>query len=76
MDLCRPRRVFNLGLGGVMAAVGDVVIDCIVEQNRVLRHHTYHLMQRRLGDIADVLAINADGPARYIVKPEQQPPDG
>jgi len=31
--------------------------------------------KKDLGDVADVDAVNEDGPARHVVQPEQQPPD-
>jgi len=32
-------------------------------------------LSRDLGDVADVLSIDQDGPASDVVQPEQQPPD-
>ena len=39
VDLREPRRLLDLGVGRVPAAVADVVADGVVEQHGVLRHH-------------------------------------
>ena len=48
--------------GGV--AIGDVVVDRVIEQHRVLRHDADGAAQARLGDVADVLAVDGDAPSR------------
>ena len=76
MDLGRLGRGIHLVAAGIRVAIGDVVIDGVVEQNGILRHNPDHLVQRGLRHIADVLPVNPDRPGIHLVKPEQQPPDG
>jgi hypothetical protein len=47
---------------GVVAAIGDVVEDRVVEQHRVLRHHADGGMQAVLRDVAQVLPVDAQRP--------------
>ena len=75
VDLGVFGRLLNLGTCGVIAAIGDVVIDRVVKQNRILRHHADCAMQAGLGDIAQVLIINVKAALTHIIKTEQQPPN-
>ena len=43
VDLRQPRRLLDLGIGRLPAAVADVVADGVVEQHGVLRHHADRL---------------------------------
>ena len=76
MDFRRLRRRFHFRPAGIRVAIGDVVIDRIVEQDRILRHDPDDLMQRCLRDRPNILPVNRDRPAGHLVEPEQQPPDG
>ena len=76
MDLGLPRRLFHLFAAGVRIAIGDVVIDRVVEKDGILRHHADGLMQTGLRHIADILPVDADGAFLDVIEPEQQPPDG
>ena len=64
VDLRQPRRLLDLGVARVPAAVADVVADGVVEQHGVLRHHADRGAQRRLRDVADVLAVDQDAARR------------
>ena len=75
VDLRQPRRLLHLGIGGVPAAVADVVADGVVEQHGVLRHHADRRAQRRLRDVADILAVDQDPAAGDVIEAEQQPRD-
>ncbi len=70
------RRLFDLGIAGIPAAVPNVVPDRIVEQHRVLWHHADRGPQRRLRDVADILAIDQDPAARDVIEAKQQARDG
>ncbi len=75
VDLRLPRRLLDLGVGRIPAAVADIVADGVVEQHGVLRHHADGGAQRRLRDVADILAVDQDAAAGDIVEAEQQPRD-
>ena len=75
MDLGVFGGLLNLGTGGVIATIGDVVINRVVKQNRVLRHHANRAMQAGLGYIPHVLIINAEPALSHIIETEQQPPN-
>lgn len=76
MDLRRFRRGLDVFLRGVIAAIGDVIADGIVEQHGILRHHANRAVQTVLGHIAHILPVHAHGTALHIIEPEQQTPDG
>ena len=76
VDLREPRRLLDLGVARLPAAVADVVADGVVEQHGVLRHHADRRAQRFLRDVADVLAVDGDAPAADLVEAEQQARDG
>src|SRR5258706_7495878 len=56
-------------------AVGDVVEDGVVEEDGVLRDDADRLAQARLRDIAQVLAVDADGARIDVVEAEQEARD-
>ena len=53
-------------------AVGDVARDGVVEQHRLLRHDADLRAQRRERHVADVDAVDEDGPAGHVVEPRNQ----
>ena len=57
MYLCGLGGLLNLSAGRVSAAIGDVVIDGVVEQNSVLRYDANRLVQAQLRDISNVLPV-------------------
>ena len=64
VDLGEPRRLLDLGIGRLPAAVADVVADGVVEQHGVLRNHADGGAQRLLRHVADVLAVDQDAARR------------
>jgi len=70
------RRLLYFGVGGIPAAVANVVADGIVEQHGVLRHHADRGAQRGLRDVADILAIDQDPAARDVIETKHQARDG
>jgi hypothetical protein len=56
---------------GIGAAVGDVVVDRVVEQHSVLRHDTDRAAQTGLRDIAYVLTVDENSALADIVKAKQ-----
>ena len=50
VDRGAARRRLDLGLGGAVAAVADIVADRVVEQHRVLRDDADRGAKARLGD--------------------------
>ena len=75
MDARQPRRFLDLGGRRPGAAIGDVVVDRVVEQHGVLRNDADGRAQARLGDVADVLPIDPHRTPVDIVEAEQQAPD-
>ena len=69
----RARGVLDLGAARAGPAVGDVVVDRVVEQHRVLRHDADRAAQAVLRDLADVLAVDRDRAGVDVVEAEQQP---
>ena len=63
-----PRRVLDLGVRRVVAAVGDVVAHRAVEQEDVLLHDREQVAIRAQLEVADVGAVEQDAAARRIVE--------
>ncbi len=63
----------DVSLVGVEPAVGDVVADRPVEQQRLLGHVGDGGAQVGLGDPGDVLPVEQDPPAVEVGEPQQQP---
>ena len=72
MDMRRARRLDDFLARGLGPAVGDVVVDGIVEQHRILRHDADGAAQAFLRDLADVLTIHEDAACGRVVEAEQQ----
>ena len=53
-------------------AIGDVVINRVIEQDRVLRHDANGAAHTVLGQLLDVLTVDADAAFLRIVKTKQQ----
>ncbi len=53
-------------------AVGDVVLDRVAEEKRLLRHHRDLGAQRGLGEVADVVAVERDAAAADVVEARHQ----
>ena len=65
----------HLGLGGIVAPIGDVIADRVVKEHGILGHNANGAMQAMQGDIAHILPIDAQGTRIDVVKPKQQPPN-
>ena len=72
MDMRCARRGDHLLARCLRFAVGDVVVNRVVEQHRVLRHDADRRAQRFLRDFADVLSVDRDAPRIDIVEAVQQ----
>jgi len=70
---CRREDVLAAGVG---PAVGDVVVQRVVEQHGVLRHDADGLAQAVLGHVAHVLAVDQYAAAADVVETEQQTRQG
>src|SRR5690606_35662993 len=68
----QARGRLHFAVGGAGPAVGNVVVDGVVEQYGVLRYHADGGAQAGLRDVADVLAGDQDGAPFDVVKTEQQ----
>ena len=72
----RPRAAArNIRFARILAAIGDVVADRVVEQHGILRDDADRGAQRGLGDVADILPVDQDPAAGDFVEAEQQPRD-
>lgn len=71
-----PSCLYHLRILSRQPSVLDVVHDSVIEQHRVLRHHSDGVPQGFLGDSFDVLPVYYNGPGFHVVKPEQQPYNG
>ncbi len=58
--------------GGARPAVGDVVVDGVVEQHGILRHDADRFAQAVLGHVAHVLAVDRDPPGVHVVEAVDQ----
>ena len=76
MDLGGPRRRLDLGVGGVEAAVPDVLPHREVEEEAVLEHHAHLGAQRGLGQLSHVGAVEEHLARRRVVEPHQQAQGG
>ena len=76
MHLGETRRLLDLRRGGSGPAIGNVVVDRVVEQHRVLRDDADGGAQGGLGQFADILPVDADRAAIHVVEAEQQARDG
>ncbi len=62
----------DLFVGGVRAAVADVLHDGAVEQPGILQHHAEHAAQVVARELLDVVPVHQDGAAVDIVEAHQQ----
>src|SRR6202030_3568015 len=67
--------LLDIGAGRARTAVGDVVVDRVVEQHGVLRHDADRPPQALLRDIVDVLSVDFDRAGIDFVKTEEQARD-
>jgi len=72
--------VMNFGVGGGSSnfpifganfAVADVVADCVIEQDGLLRNHAHHFPERVLSDLRDILTIHQNFTTLDVVEPLQ-----
>ena len=62
--------------GGSGQAVGDIFINGAGEHVHLLLHHADVLPQAALGQLGDVLTVDQDASAAYVVKPGDQVAEG
>lgn len=72
MDLRRAGGFDHLFAACIGAPVGDVVIDAVVEEHRVLRNDADSGAHAGLRDIAQVLSVDLDGAGLHVIETEQQ----
>lgn len=72
MDMGGLGTTQDLLAGGARPPIGDIGIDRVVEQHRILRHDTDRGTQRLLGDLADVLTIDQYAPLLHVIETEQK----
>ena len=72
VGLGRPGRGEDLLLGRVRPSVGDIGLDRVGEEERLLHHHADRRPQRLLGDVADVVPADPHRAAAHVVEAGQQ----
>ena len=72
VDLCGDRGIDQRGLLGLRIGVGDVAIDAVVEQEDILLNQANRVAQRIERDVANILAVERDPPARHVVEARDQ----
>src|SRR6516162_494752 len=75
VDMGVARGFFDVGARRPRTAVGDVVVDGVIEQHSVLRHDTDCTPQALLRYRANILVVDLDRTGIDIVKAEQQAGD-
>jgi len=65
------RGLLNLGFTGLWTTVGDVVVDGVVKEHRVLGHDADGAAHARLGQGTDIVTVHADGALLDIVETKQ-----
>lgn len=68
MGRCHLRRLNDLFIGGIQSSVADILHDRPRKQMGVLKHHGNVAAQLVPPDMADINAVDGDGPALDIVK--------
>ncbi len=76
MGLRLPSRPLDLLAGRPRLAVGDVVLDRVVEQERILGHDADQGAQRVDGEAAEVVPIEGDAPRGDVVEAWQELHEG
>ena len=72
MDAALAGNSFEVSLRCVGIAIPQILLNCVVEEDAVLRHNDDVLSERFKGQILDVLAINEYLAIRWIVDPEEE----
>src|SRR5262249_47640571 len=72
VGLGKPRRVLDLSARGARPAVGDVVLDRVAEEERVLGDDADEGAQRAYGHAPEIVAVDGHAPLRNVVKSRQE----
>src|SRR5215472_8804448 len=75
MNSRETSRLLDLRAGRARTTISDVIVNCVVIEDRILRHDTDRAPQTILRDVADVLPIDLDRTGVDIVKTEEKPSD-
>ncbi len=73
MDLRHARRPFDLLTAGIGLGIGEIEVDTLVKQHRILRDDADLAPQALLGHLADILSIDQNAPPLDVVEAKQQP---
>lgn len=71
-----PASFVYVFLSGIRLGIHEVVHECVVEKNRILRDDAELTAQTCNGNVAHVHAIYLDAAGINVVKPEEQFQDG
>src|SRR5262249_13834770 len=71
-----PGGSFDFGRLGVAIAVGNVVVNRVVEEDRLLRDEAYLLAEAAQVIRANIVTVDQDGAVVRIVKPRQEADEG
>ncbi|MNI33990.1 hypothetical protein D3C73_879630 [compost metagenome] len=72
VNACRPCCFLDLPLLRVGLAEANIVADCTIKQNRILKNNANLPKQRSITGIANIHVIVKHCAARWIFEPEQQ----
>ena len=72
LEIGQPYCLHHLILRGTQPTVGDVVVDGIVKEDRVLRHYSNCLTNALHGDITNVSPSDKDTPIHRVIETIQE----
>ncbi len=72
MQLGKPGSSHHFTASGLGTGIGQIVIKSVVEQHCILGNDADSRAQTGLSDLADILTINQDAAAVYLVETKQQ----
>src|SRR6202007_2095611 len=75
VDMSMAGRLFDFAASCAGTTVSDVVVDRVVEQHGILRHHADRAPEAMLSYRANVLAVDLDRAGIDVVEAEQQAGD-
>src|SRR5699024_2770607 len=76
VEVCFLGSFDDLLAGSTQLAIGDIVEDGAGKEEDILLYNTDFLAQRVASDIADVVTVDRDGAAGYLIKTRNQMAQG
>ena len=66
----------NFAVFCIKISIADVLFDCLIEEERLLHHDSYLLSEVLYRKAFDVLTIDEDFAARFVIEPQEQRSNG